>query len=103
MRESAAAMTFDRFLPTEIEVGGKKLGPADWLRAALQILTGSEEAVVVPDKWQIDLNDFPMLRDMNYRGTWIHSPELEDNYISDRLRLQSWTIRLPKNTARRIY
>ena len=103
LRESAAQIRDGAFLPAEITVGGKKLGPADWLRAALTVLSDSEEAVAVPDKWQIDLNEFPMLRDMNYCGTWIHSPELADSYISDRLRLQSWTIRLPKSTARRIY
>ncbi|MBQ4051216.1 MAG: hypothetical protein IJD13_06255 [Oscillospiraceae bacterium] len=103
LRESAAQIRDGEFLPTVIEAGGKKLGPADWLRAALQILSGSEQAVIVPDKWQIDLNEFPMLRDLCYRGTWIHSPELEDRFISDRLRLQSWTIRLPKGSTRRIY
>jgi len=103
MRESAEKMDFDRFLPTEIEVNGKKLGPADWLRAALQILSGSEQAVVVPDRWQIDLNEFPHLRDLNLKGSWVHSPDFEDRWLSDRLRLQSWTIRLPKGSPRKIF
>ncbi|MBQ4050955.1 MAG: hypothetical protein IJD13_04940, partial [Oscillospiraceae bacterium] len=103
MRESAEKMDFDRFLPTVIEVGGKKLGPADWLRAALQILSGGEQAVVVPDRWQIDLNEFPHLRDLNLKCSWVHSPDFEDRWLSDRLRLQSWTIRLPKGSPRKIF
>lgn len=103
MRESAAAMDVSRFLPTEITVSGKKMGPADWLRAALIILSGSKEATVVPDKWQIDLNEFPRLRDLTVKGSWVHSPKLEDRYLSDRMRLQTWTIRLPKGSKRRIF
>lgn len=103
MRQSAAQMDVSRFLPTQICVGNHKLGPADWLRAALIILSGEEEAVVVPDKWQIDLNQFPRYRDLDLKGTWVHSPDLQDTYLSDRFRLQSWTIRLPKNTDRYIF
>lgn len=103
LRESAAAMDVSRFLPAKIEVGGKTIGPADWLRAALTVLSGSEEAVVVPDRWQIDLNEFPRLRDLDLKGSWVHSPGLEDRWLSDRLRLQSWTIRLPKGTERYIF
>lgn len=103
MRESAAAMDVSRFLPAKIQVGGKTIGPADWLRAALTVLSGSEEAVVVPDKWQIDLDQFPEIRDLTVVNTWVHSPDLADNYLSERMRLQSWTIRLPKGTERYIF
>ncbi len=98
------------FLPTLINVGDKVIGPADWLRAALAILDGSEVFTVVPDKWQIDLNEFPRLRDIEFKkgntwdNTWIiHSDTLKDNYLSTRARLQSWTIRLPKGTQRKIF
>ena len=103
MRESTKHIHDNEFLPTEIMVGDKKLGPADWLRAALIVLTGQEEAEVVPDKWQIDLNQFPRLRDLKLKGTWIHSPDFQDRFVTDRLRLQSWTIRLPKGTKRKIF
>ncbi|MBE6626773.1 MAG: hypothetical protein E7628_06295 [Ruminococcaceae bacterium] len=103
MRESATQIPDGRFLPTEIIVGGKKLGPADWLRAALIILSGEEVANVVPDKWQIDLNEFPMLRNQRLVGWWIHSDSFKDEYISNRARLQSWTIRLPRGTNRKIF
>ncbi len=103
MKKSASQIPDNTFLPTEIIVDGKKLGPADWLRAALMILSGADEAVVVPDKWQIELNEFPRLRDLALKGSWIHLNSYEDKYISDRLRLQSWTIRLPKMSKRKIF
>jgi len=103
LSESAAQIKDGTFLPVELNVGDKKLGPADWLRAALSVLNGAETTTVVPDKWQIDLNEFPRLRDCNLRGTWMHADTLEDKYLSDRLRLQAWTIRLPKGTYRRIF
>ena len=103
MRASAVQISDNTFLPTEVIVGDKKLGTADWLRAALTILSGKDKVVVVPDKWQIDLNQFPGLRDMNYVMTWVHSEDFKDDYISDRARLQSWTIRLPKLTNRKIF
>ena len=83
-------------------VGDKILGTADWLRAAIEIVLGAESTVVVPDVWQIDLNEFPALRDLKYNTKlWpIFNPDLKDNYLSDRERLQSWTIRLPKDTKR---
>ena len=102
MRESAKEIKKDYFLPEKITVGDKVLGTADWLRAAIEIILGAESAVVVPDVWQIDLDQFPALRDLKYdTRLWpIFSPELKDDYLSNRERLQSWTIRLPKNTKR---
>ena len=103
MRKSATQIEDGKFLPTEIWVGDKKLGTADWLRAALIILSGKSEAVVSPDKWQIDLSEFPTLRDMELKSFVIYPEEFEDKYISDRCRLQTWTIRLPKGTQRKIF
>ncbi len=101
--KASATQIGDGFLPTQITVGDNLLGTADWLRAALQILSGQEKAVVLPAAWQIDLNEFPQIRDLSYKNTWIHSPDLEDKYLSDRYRLQSWTIRLPKGGQRKIF
>ena len=101
LRESAAMFENGKFLPTEIAIGEKRIGPADWLRAALTVLCGADSAVIVPDKWQIDLNEFPRLRDNTFVDTWVH--DLPDEYLSDRLRLQTWTMRLPKGTKRRIF
>jgi len=103
MKASACQISDNEFLPTEIIVGGKRLGTADWLRAALDILSGKTETVVVPDKWQIDLNEFPRLRDADYVLSWVHSEDFKDEFITDRARLQTWTIRLPKLSKRKIF
>ncbi len=100
---SAYQIKDNEFLPPYIILGGKKIGPADWLRAALEVLSGKNEALIVPAGWQIDLNEFPNLRDQCFKGTWMHSPSLEDKYLSDRARLQSFTIRLPSGSKRKIF
>ena len=74
------------------------------MRAAMAvILDGAETVTVAPDAWQIDLDQFPMYRDLSYKNTWVHCASLEDNFLSKRFRLQSWTIRLPKGTQRTIF
>jgi peptidoglycan/xylan/chitin deacetylase (PgdA/CDA1 family) len=95
----------DRFLPEKFTMGDKIIGPADLLRAALEVVEGAEVVTVEPGPWQIDLDQFPHYRDLDYTGgwKWVHSDDFEDKYLSDRFRLQSWTIRLPKNTPRKIF
>lgn len=101
---SAKTIPADGFLPQSIAVGDTVLGTADWLRAALEILCGSDTATVTPKSWQIDITQFYQLEtEKIYKSRWVHSDEFEDSYISDRLRLQTWTIRLPAGTARKIY
>ncbi len=102
--ESAKRIPADGWLPRSIIVGSSILGIADWLRAALAVLCGGVKVVTVqPDVWQIDMDQFPNLRDRTYKGVWIHWDQLEDNYLSDRLRLQAWTFRLPKGSARKVW
>ena len=103
--ELAKSIDEDSFLPSIFEINGKKIGPCELLHALLAFLfDGADIYTVTPfSEWQIDLDEFPSLRDLNYKGSWIHSNELLDSYLSDRLRLQSWTIRLPKGTARTIF
>lgn len=97
IRKSAAGIKTGDFLPEKITVGGKEIGPADWLLAALDILCGESEAVVVPRSQLPSLDALPQVRDCSFKGTWRHSDSFEDNYLSDRLRLQSWTMRFYKN------
>ena len=103
--EAAKRIDPERFIPEYIVVDDKKIGPADWLRAALAVLVdGAEEYTIMPNgQWQIDLDQFPQLRDLHYDDSWIHCKSLSDNYLSDRFRLQSWTFRLPKGTDRKIF
>ena len=98
-------INFDNFLPSEFYVNGNKIGPRTLLDALFAfILDGVETYTAEPNApWQIDLDQFPTLRDLNYKGSWIHADTLNDDYLSDRLRYQAWTIRLPKNTQRKIF
>ena len=93
----------DGFLPTEITVGEQVIGPADWLRAAMAVLCGEERVTLTPAPWQIDMDQFPAIRDMKLSDGWIHRADFRDEHLSRRARLQSWTFRLPKNTDRKIF
>ena len=73
------------------------------ITAALAVLTGAEHVTLTPAPWQIDLGQFPALQSLTYKNVWIHIKELEDRWLSDRFRLQSWTLRLPKDSARMIF
>jgi len=101
MKASIKWIPEGRFLPDFIYVNDKKLGPADWMRAALAILSGKDLVTVEPAPWQIDLEKIPGIT-YTYRGTWLHCDNFEDNQLSKRQRLQSWTLRLPKDTNRYI-
>lgn len=103
--ELAKAIDPEAFLPNVFRINRKIFGPRELLEAFLAfVLDGKDKYTVYPlDEWQIDLDEFPSLRDLNYKGSWVHSDELCDNYLSSRLRLQSWTIRLPKNSKRTIF
>lgn len=100
---AAATAIGERFLPGKIQVGNQEIGLGDWLWAALEVLEGAEAVTLQPRSWQIDMDQFPQIRDANLKGTWVHSASFEDAYLSKRFRLQSWTYRLPKNTARLIF
>ena len=93
MKKSAENINTAAFIPEKIAVGDKYLGPADWLTAALDILCGEDFSLVVPKKQMPSLDRLPQVRDCAFKGTWRHSDTFEDNYLSERLRLQSWTMR----------
>lgn len=99
----AAHRIGDGFLPASISVGAHTLGLRDWLSAALEVLCGADTVTLQPQTWQIDMDQFPRTRDQNLKGRWIFCETFEDNYLSHRSRLQSWTYRLPKDTPRMIF
>lgn len=82
------------FLPPEIDVG-VKIGPADYLYVGLALLCGDggNSILLTPRPQQISLDEFPAIRDCSFRNTWIHSKSFRDAYLSERLRLQAWTLR----------
>ncbi len=91
--EAAKSMDVTGFLPASIQVGSQIIGPADWLRAALEVLQGKAEVVLQPGLQLPPLDEVPMIRDCYFKGEWMQSDEFEDRYLSKRLRLQSWTMR----------
>ncbi len=106
MEESARHLSSYGWLPGSIAVGDNILGTGDWLRAALAVLSGEESITVQPGAWQIDLGQFPRLRDICFNpcGWIVETPEsLQDLVLSKRAKLQSWTIRLPEGTGRLVF
>lgn len=97
LREAAEKIDFSGYLPSEIDVGSVKIGPADFLFAVLEVLdSGAEEVVVVPRPQLGSFDGIAKLETLKVAGTdkWIiHSPDFKDDYLSDRLRLQLWTLR----------
>jgi hypothetical protein len=93
--EGAKQIEDDKMLPSYIMAGDKKIGPADWLFGALQVLQGKSEVVLTPRAQLPSLDIIPETRDAYFKGTWRHSDSFEDKYLSDRLRYQAWTLRFP--------
>lgn len=81
------------FLPAKIKVGEEYIGPRDWLYAALDVILGAPCVEISPNPQLPCLNCMPEVRDSDFKGTWQHSDSFEDNYLSDRLRYQSYTMR----------
>ena len=95
LRAAARGIDLSRFLPPTIEVGGVRIGPADYLFAALEVLeTGAAEVEVVPrEQLGYIARYLPKLATVNFKGTWIYTPEYQDAWTSNRLRWQFWTFR----------
>lgn len=95
LRVAAAKISFKRHLPVSYDVGGTRIGPADFLFAALEVLeTGADEVTVSPRDQLGDVRAFsPSLADFTHVGAWMYVPEFKDRYLSDRLRWQFWTLR----------
>ena len=103
--ELAKSINENDFLPSVFYINKKAIGACDLLWTFLAFLLDDATTYTIGPNipWQIDLDEFPSLRDLNYKSSWIHSDSLNDDYLSARLRMQSWTIRLPKDTKRKIF
>lgn len=94
VRRLAAMADPAEFLPPYFEADGKRVGPADLLFAMLDVAMGAETVTVTPKPQQCDYEAaYPSLKDTQLAHTWLHADSFEDRYLSDRLRLQAWTIR----------
>ena len=92
LKRSAEVINADKFLPHTISVGGKEIGPADWLRAALEVLMGKDEVTVLPAPQLPSISDLPELENAKGIG-WVQSDDFKNKYITERLKLQCWTMR----------
>lgn len=92
---AAKRIEFKRHLPASIRVGEDVLGPADFLLAVLEVMdTGGEEVLVEPKDQLGDLRAFsPTMADFTHVGAWGYTPDFRDEYVSNRLRWQFWTMR----------
>jgi len=92
----AAAAGFDKnnFIPSEFVIGKQKIGPADLLFAMLEVLTTDHETIrLIPREQNVMCPEFEDLCNFDLKDAWMYVKEFRDEYVSDRLRLQSWTLR----------
>ena len=87
-----SSLVYGNFLPERIAIADEFIGPADLLVAAYDALSGEEIITVHPKPQLPSLDILPEVRDASVKGTWMRSDEFEDKYLSDRLRLQSYTM-----------
>ena len=95
LSEAASRFDLGTFIPSQIAVGGAKIGPADFLFAALEVLTtGAQEVTVRPREQLGSFKNCPSLETVDIKGGWpIHSSELNGKLLDERLKLQLWTLR----------
>ena len=95
LRAAAATLDLSTFIPPSISVGGRAIGPADFLFAALEVLeTRTEKVTVAPREQLGSFKEVPHLPDMNISGSWVHTKAFKDRCLTERLRLQLWTLRI---------
>ena len=95
LKAAASRIDLTTFLPPEITVGGVPIGPADFLIAALDVLAaGAVSVKVVPREQLGSFKEVPPLETMDLSGKWLHRKEFKDEFLSERLRLQLWTLRI---------
>ena len=91
---AAKAIDLGTFLPASIDVGGVKIGPADFLFAALAVVAGKDEVTVTPREQLGSFKDVPGFDHLDIKGGWcIHSPDMNGELLDERLKLQLWTLR----------
>ena len=94
IRKAALAITSDDFIPSSIAVGDKMIGPADMLFAMLDTALGAEAVTLRPRKQNCNYEVvFHHIKNMKITGMWLHGPDFKDEWLSDRLRQQNWTLR----------
>ncbi len=96
LRAAAAKLDLNTFIPSEIRVGEAKIGPADFLYAALEVLADGKTEVTVRPRDQLGPIHrlMPTLATYSMVGGWpLYEDTFKDEYLTERLRLQLWTLR----------
>ena len=95
LESAAGKLDLTAFIPSEIDVGGTSVGPADFLFAALEALvTGAREVTVGPRDQLGSFKNCPSLERVNIKDKWgVHAPTLDGKLLDERLKLQLWTLR----------
>ncbi len=93
--DAAKTIVTGEFVPETIRVGECCIGPADFLFAAMKVLAYDIDNVAADPRTQsVDMSEFPNLQEFDLgNGSWMHSYDFKDEYVSSRLKLQSWTLR----------
>lgn len=96
LRTAATKIDLGTFIPPELDVAGAKIGPADFLYAALEVLDAGSESVRMTPRDQLGPIHqlMPTLATYSMKGGWpLYEDSFEDKYLTPRLRLQLWTLR----------
>ncbi|MGI5895009.1 MAG: hypothetical protein ACOX6P_10540 [Candidatus Merdivicinus sp.] len=91
-REAENCRVFDG-VPSSLNIGGTQIGPADFMWAVLQMLEGREQISLSPFDCTIPTQNYYNFEKFALKHTWMHSETFEDNFTTERIRLQAWTIR----------
>jgi len=96
LRAAAEKLPRTGFLPASVEVGGKAIGPRDFLVAALEVIEKNLKSVRLAPCDQLgSFAKCPSLEKVDIKGGWcIHSPDLNGKLLDERLKLQLWTLRM---------
>ena len=92
VQAAAAQIDLTTFLSPYIMVGETKVGPADFLFAMLDVLSGAEMVTLLPREQNLELQEFPRLTTFPL-DKWIFAPDFKAEYLKKRAPLQAWTIR----------
>ena len=98
LRTAAKTLAKSGFLPPAIIVGGKAIGPRDFLAAALEVLeTGAETVEIAPSDQLGSFANCPSLETVDIKAGWItHADTLNGRLLDERLKLQLWTLRFER-------
>ncbi|MDO5318662.1 MAG: C69 family dipeptidase [bacterium] len=96
LRAAARTLDISTFIPPEVAVGARTIGPADFLLAALEVLETNAATVTVAPRDQLGPIHalMPSLAGYSMKGGWpLYEDSFQDAYLTARLRLQLWTLR----------